>query len=72
MISDKALQEFKEIWKEEIGGDIPDEMAIEEAINLLTITNTIYRPIKKEWLKEFLGDQEEIKEKHDDDTTKNK
>jgi len=70
MISEKALQEFKAIWKEEIGEDIPDEAAIEEAINLLTITNTIYRPIKKEWLKEFLSDSE-IKN-HDNDTAKNK
>lgn len=71
MISDKALQEFKEIWKEEICEEISDETAMEEAINLLTITNAIYRPMKEEWLKEFLSDKE-TKEQNDNDSTKNK
>lgn len=71
MISDKALQEFKEIWKEEIGEEIPDEAAIEEAVNLLTVMNAVYRPIKKAWLKEFLGDNGTNK-KYDNDSTKNK
>lgn len=71
MISDQALQEFKQIWKEEIGEELADEMAIDEAINLLTAMNAIYRPIKKEWAKELLTDQE-INEKHDNDTTTNK
>ena len=68
MISDKALEEFKEIWKEEVGEEIHDEAAIEEAVNLLTIMNAIYRPIKKEWLKKFLNDSE-IKN-HDNGTAK--
>lgn len=49
MISDKALQDFKQLWREEYGEDIADEQALEAAINLLTFTNAIYRPIKKEW-----------------------
>ncbi len=52
MISDKALQEFQEIWKEEIGGEISDELAIEEATQLLTMFDAVYRPINKEWLEE--------------------
>lgn len=70
MISDKALQEFREIWKEEVGEEIDDDAAVEEAINLLTITNAIYRPLKKEWLKEFL--ESGTKENYDNDSTKNK
>lgn len=70
MISDKALQEFKEIRKEEIGEEINDDVAVEEAINLLTAMNAVYRPIKKEWLKEFL-DAKDIKEKYDNDSTEN-
>lgn len=61
MISEQALNEFKEIWKEEIGDDLPDDLAIEEAINLLTITNAIYRPIKNEWAKEYDNDTAENK-----------
>lgn len=53
MISKKALEEFKEIYKDEIGEDISDEEALDEAINLLTLMDKIYRPIKKAWLEEF-------------------
>jgi hypothetical protein len=51
MISQQALQEFKQIWKNQIGTDISDEQAMEEAANLLTMFDTIYRPVKKEWIK---------------------
>lgn len=55
MLSDKALQEFKKIWKEEFGEDISDEKAAEEGINILTMFGAIYRPIKKEWVDELEG-----------------
>jgi len=51
MISDKALEEFREIWKEENGEEISNESAMEEATQLLTLFDAIYRPIKKEWIK---------------------
>jgi len=54
MISEQALKEFKQIWKEERGEDISDEFALEEAINLLTLYNKIYKPIKREWLEDYL------------------
>ena len=47
-----SLEEFKIIWKEEFGEDISDELALEESSNLLTLFDHIYKPIKKEWLKE--------------------
>ncbi|OGG39679.1 hypothetical protein A3A21_00040 [Candidatus Jorgensenbacteria bacterium RIFCSPLOWO2_01_FULL_45_25b] len=50
MTSDKALQEFKAIWKEEKGTEISDEQAMEEATQLLTLFDAIYKPIKKSWL----------------------
>ncbi len=53
MISRQALKEFKEIWKEEYGNNISDDLALKKAINLLTLMDTIYRPIKKEWLNEY-------------------
>jgi len=53
MLSQKALDEFKTIWREQFGEDISDEKATEEGINLLTMFNAIYRPIKKEWADEW-------------------
>lgn len=53
MLSKQALDEFKAIWKAEFGEDVPDNIATDEAINLLTMFNTIYRPIKKEWVDEY-------------------
>lgn len=50
MISEDALREFKEICKEELGWEIPDEQAQELGINLLNLFNHIYRPVQKNWL----------------------
>jgi len=50
MLSQKALQEFKRIWKDEYGEVISDDFAVKQAINLLTLFDAIYRPIKKDWL----------------------
>lgn len=50
MLSEQALQEFKRIWKEERGEEISDELAMEEATQLLTLFDAIYKPIKKLWL----------------------
>ena len=61
MISDKALKEFKEIWKEEYGEEISDEKAVELSINLLTLFDKIYHPLKKEWLREI--EEEDINKK---------
>ena len=48
MLTKQALQEFKEIWKAEIGEDISDDFALEKATKLLTLFDAIYKPIKKE------------------------
>ena len=53
MISKKALDEFKKIYKEEYGKDISNEKAMSLGINLLTMMNAVYRLVKKVWLKEF-------------------
>ena len=53
MISKKALDEFKKIYKEEFGKKITDEKDVDLGTNLLTMFNAIYRPIKKSWIKEF-------------------
>jgi hypothetical protein len=60
MVSEKALQEFKKIWIEEFGEEITDQKALDEATTLLSLFDAIYRPIKKEWLEEREGkDQDE-------------
>lgn len=53
MISKQAIKEYKEIYKKEFGKAISDQEATEQAINLLSLMNVVYRPIKKTWLKEF-------------------
>jgi len=52
MISKKALEEFKKIYKEEFGSDISDEEALEKATNLLNLFRVIYKPIRKDWIKD--------------------
>lgn len=53
MISDAALREFKEVWLHDFGAEIPDEVAVEEAINLLTMFNSVYRPLKESDVYEY-------------------
>lgn len=53
MLSKEALEEFKAIWRKQFGEDISDEKATEEGINLLTMMNVIYRPIKKQWAEDY-------------------
>ena len=53
MISKEALEEFKKIWREEHGEDISDGQAMDEATNLLTLMNAVYRPLKKDWVDEY-------------------
>lgn len=60
MLSETALQEFKKIYVEEFGEEISDEKATELGINLLSLFNRIYRPIKKDWA-ETVYDNKSIK-----------
>lgn len=61
MISKQALEEFKEIWrKENPGQDIDDATAMDQAVALLTLMNTVYRPVKKEWFEKYKKEVEEI------------
>jgi hypothetical protein len=53
MLTKQALEEYKEIHRQETGKVLPDDVLANEAINLLTLFNFVYRPIKKEWLKEY-------------------
>jgi hypothetical protein len=54
MLSQKAFEEYKAIYREEIGGELPsDEVLHDQAISLLTLMDVVYRPIKKEWLERY-------------------
>jgi hypothetical protein len=53
MLSKHALEEYKEIHRQETGTVLPDDVLADEAINLLTLFSFVYRPIKKAWLKEY-------------------
>lgn len=61
MISDKALKEYKAIYKEKFGEDLDDQTAMEQATKLITLVDAVYRPIKKEWLDEY--EKKDIKQK---------
>ena len=53
MLSKQALEEYKEIHHQETGTVLSDDVLANEAINLLTLFNFVYRPIKKAWLQEY-------------------
>lgn len=53
MLSKHALEEYKEIHHQETGKVLSDDVLADEAINLLTLFNFVYRPIKKAWLQEY-------------------
>lgn len=59
MISETALQEFKNLYVEEFSEEISDEQAMELGTSLLTLFHYIYRPVPKSWLAEF-SDEEKI------------
>ena len=54
MLSEKAVSEFYNLYLKEFGEELSDTEALELGINLLTFFNHIYHPVKKEWLKEIV------------------
>lgn len=53
MLSKQALDEYREIYRNEHGEVPSDEILVEEAIKLLTVFDLVYRPIKKVWLEDY-------------------
>ncbi len=53
MLSQKAIDEYKTIYKKEFGKDITDAEAAEQGMKLLRLFKIIYRPIPKGWPKEY-------------------
>lgn len=50
MLSQKAIDEFKEIYLAEYGEEISNQTALEMGLNLLTMFKAIYRQIPKKWI----------------------
>jgi len=48
MLSQKALREFKEIWKKKYSQDLSDSEALEKATKLIELFKAVYRAIPKE------------------------
>ncbi|MBP9818594.1 MAG: hypothetical protein KBC87_01355 [Candidatus Pacebacteria bacterium] len=60
MLSKQALDEYREIYRNEHGKVPSDEILVEEATKLLTVFDLVYRPVKKVWLKEYEQQREEF------------
>jgi len=52
-LSKEAIEEFKEIYRQEFGEEISDQKALELALNLLNLFKVIYKPITKKEFEEF-------------------
>jgi len=46
-LSQKAIDEFRQIWKRQFGEDLSDELAESKGIELLKFMKLIYKPIRK-------------------------
>lgn len=53
MISNKQLQEFKSIYKEQFGEEISDAYALEIATKFVDLMEVVYKPMKKEEFEEL-------------------
>lgn len=51
MFSEKSLQELRKIIESD-GYHVDDEELFRAATSLYNVIETVYRPIKKEWMKE--------------------
>jgi hypothetical protein len=48
MLSKQAIEEYKQIYKEEFGKEITDKEALEQGERLLQVMKIIYKPIPKD------------------------
>ena len=52
-LDQESIEKFKKIYKEEVGEEIDDQMALELAQNLLNLFKAVYKPIPFEKKEEF-------------------
>ncbi|MBI3231530.1 MAG: hypothetical protein HYZ51_00385 [Candidatus Doudnabacteria bacterium] len=53
MLSKKAIDEFKELYKKEYGEELNDFVASEAANRLLRMFDAVYKPIPKAWEEQY-------------------
>lgn len=63
MLSKEAIEEFKQIVREDYGLEMPDDLVMDEATNFLTFFDVVHRPIKKSWNDEYNNKLKPKKEK---------
>ena len=61
MITEKALKEFKLIYKKEFNVDLSDQDALEKATQLLNLMKAVYDHIPKDDYEKLQGHREEGK-----------
>jgi hypothetical protein len=57
MLSHKAIDDFKSIYKQEFGESISNQEAKEKGEKLLRLFSIIYKPIPKNWIKRVLKEE---------------
>jgi len=57
MISKKAIDDFKSIYKQEFNESISDQEAKEKGEKLLLLFSLVYKPIPKDWIKKVLSEE---------------
>lgn len=53
MLSKKAIDEFKQLYKEKYGEELNDSVASEAANRLVRMIDLVYRPIPKAWEEKY-------------------
>lgn len=61
MIDRDAIEQFKEIWREENGETLSDGIAMVEAVNLLTLIDKIYRRMPQRWMDDVIAKESKNK-----------
>jgi len=61
MISEKALKEFKKIYKKKFDIDLSDQDALDSATKLLNLVEIVYKPMTKEEYERIQKRREETK-----------
>ena len=57
MLSEKATNQFIEIYKKEFGEKLTNHQAQEKGEKLLRLFSLIYKPIPKDWIKKVLSEE---------------
>ncbi len=48
MTNEELVQKYKEIYKRKTGLDLSEQEALDQAMSLITLVNSVYKPIPKQ------------------------